>query len=187
MYYVPMRKVIFGGASSLDNYFARKDGAVDWLKWSDDVQKIMAEMWPRFDVMLMGRKTWEHAMKQFSEEDLEKARAAHSGMKEYVFSRTLPAGEAKGGYEIVNSDAGEFVRELKTQPGKDIMLMGGGELAKSLFEAGEIDEIGFNIQPVLLGSGIPLFHEMSRQVDLELVECKALKHGCVYVYYKVKN
>lgn len=53
-----MRKVIFGGANSLDNFFARKDGSVDWLLFSEDVQQLMAEMWPRVDVMLMGRKTW---------------------------------------------------------------------------------------------------------------------------------
>ena len=67
------------------------------------------------------------------------------------------------------------------------MVMGGGDLAKTLFEVGVIDEIGFNIQPVLLGSGIPLYHEMPRQIDLELIECKPLKHGCVYVTYRVKN
>jgi dihydrofolate reductase len=50
--------------------------------------------------------------------------------------------------------------------------MGGGELAHSLFEAELIDEIGFNIHPVLLGSGIPLFHAMKRQIDLELLESK---------------
>jgi dihydrofolate reductase len=63
--------------------------------------------------------------------------------------------------------------------------MGGGELARSLLDAGLIDEIGFNIHPVLLGVGIPLFHEMKRQIDLELRECKALKNGCVYVLYRV--
>jgi len=66
-------------------------------------------------------------------------------------------------------------------------VMGGGELAKSLFEAGVIDEIGFNIHPVLLGSGIPLFHEMKRQIDLELLDCKVLKNGCVVVSYRVKH
>ncbi len=157
-----MRKVIFGGACSLDGYFGREDGGMDWLHWSADVQKIMAEMWPRFDVMLMGRKTWEHAQAQFSEEDLEEARSMHSGMKEYVFSRTLPAGAAKGGYEVVNSDPADFVRELKKQPGKDIMVMGGGELGCFLLDAGVVDEIGFNVQPVLLGSGIPLWHRISR-------------------------
>ena len=182
-----MRKVVFGGANSLDNYFARKDNSVDWLMWSDEAAEIMRDYWPRFDTMIMGRKTWAAAQEQFSEEDLEKARSLQSGMKEYVFSRTLPAGPAKGGYEIVNSDPGEFVRELKGQDGKDIMIMGGGNLARTLFEAGMIDEIGFNIHPVLLGSGVPLFYEMSRQIDLELVECRPFKNGCVYVLYKVKN
>jgi dihydrofolate reductase len=65
--------------------------------------------------------------------------------------------------------------------------MGGGELARSLFEAGLIDEVGFNIHPVLLGSGIPLFHPMSRQVHLELIERRSFKNGCVYVMYRVKN
>jgi len=182
-----MRKVIFGGANSLDNYFARKDNSVDWLMWSDEAAELMKDMWSRFDTMIMGRKTWAAAQEQFSEEELEKARSLQSGMKEYVFSRTLPVRQMKGGYEIVNSDPGDFVRELKQQDGKDIMIMGGGDLAKTLFEAGVIDEIGFNIHPVLLGSGIPLFHEMSRQIDLELIECRTFKNGCVYVLYRVKS
>jgi dihydrofolate reductase len=88
---------------------------------------------------------------------------------------------------IISADAAAFVRELKQQTGKDICLMGGGELARSLFEAGLIDEIGFNIHPVLLGSGIPLFHPMSRQIDLELRECKVFKNGCICVTYGVKH
>jgi len=182
-----MRKVIFGGANSLDNYFARKDHSVDWLMWSPEAGEIMKETWPRFDVMLMGRKTWDASVANFSEEDLEKARKNHSGMKTYVFSRTKPAGPIADGIEMVNTDVVDLVRELKSQEGKDIMLMGGGDLAKTLFEAGLIDEIGFNIHPVLLGSGIPLFHEMSRQIDLELIEARPFKNGCVYVYYRVKN
>jgi dihydrofolate reductase len=84
-------------------------------------------------------------------------------------------------------DAAEFIAELKRKPGKGICVMGGGVLARSLFEADLIDEVGFNIHPVLLGSGIPLFHEMSRQIDLELLECKRLSNGCVMVRYRVKG
>ena len=182
-----MRKVVFGGANSLDNYFARKDNSVDWLMWSDEAAEIMKDFWPRFDTMVMGRKTWAVTAEQFSKEDLEKAKELSAGMTTYVFSRTLPAGLTAGGETIVNSDPGEFVRELKRREGKDIMIMGGGDLARSLFEAGVIDEIGFNIHPVLLGSGIPLFYEMSRQIDLELLECRPFKNGCVYVLYRVKN
>ena len=73
-----MRKVIFGGANSLDNYFARENGRVDWLLWSDEVMELMKDMWSRFDTIVMGRRTWQTSMEQFSEEDLEKARAAYS-------------------------------------------------------------------------------------------------------------
>jgi dihydrofolate reductase len=79
------------------------------------------------------------------------------------------------------------MRWLKSEQGKDICLMGGGVLAKSLFEADLIDEIGINIQPVLLGSGIPLFYEMPRQIDLELVKCQELSNGCVALTYRVKH
>jgi len=181
-----MRKVIYGGATSLDQHLAREDGAVDWLIHDAEAMEIMKDMWPRFDAMIMGRKTWTTSTKNFSEEDLEKARQMSVGMRSIVFSGTLEPGERHGA-EFVNTDACEFVREMKGEEGKDIMVMGGGELAQSLFEAGLIDEVGFNIHPVLLGSGIPAFHKMSRQIDLELTECKAMKSGCVYVYYRVKR
>jgi dihydrofolate reductase len=174
-----MRKVTFGGGSSLDNYLARTDHAVDWLLWSDEVAAITAEFWKTIDTVLMGRKTYEVALRQ------GQGSGSYPGVKNYVFSRTLAPG-SDAGVTIISGDAAEFVRELKQQDGKDICLMGGGELAKSLFEAGLIDEIGFNIHPVLLGSGIPLFHPMSRQIDLELRECKVLKNGCVLVTYRVE-
>ena len=107
-------------------------------------------------------------------------------MATYVFSRTLPQGSDKG-VTIVGADAADFVRDLKSQEGKDICLIGGGVLAKALLEAGLIDEVGFNIHPVLLGSGIPAFHPMTRRIDLELVASRLFKNGCVLVTYRVKH
>ena len=174
-----MRKVTFGGANSLDNYFARKDDSVDWLMWCDEAAEVMKEYWPKIDCMLMGRKTYDVSIKN-------NPAGVDGSIKTYVFSRTLEPGE-KDGVEIIGENVEEFVRGLKEQEGKEICVMGGGDLARSLLEAGLIDEIGFNIHPVLLGSGIPLFHEMTRQIDLELIECRPFKNGCVYVLYKVNN
>jgi dihydrofolate reductase len=174
-----VRKVVFGGANSVDNFIARQDHAVDWLIWSDDVAAITARFWTTIDTVVMGRKTYEVARKSGLGE-------GYPGVKNYVCSRTLPDQPASN-VTIVREDAADFVRRLKEQDGKDICVMGGGELARSLLEAGLIDEIGFNIQPVLLGSGIPLFHPMTRQIDLELKECRPLEHGCVYVMYRVKK
>jgi dihydrofolate reductase len=179
-----MRKVTFGGANSLDNYVARPDHAVDWLLWGEEAAAVMTDYWKTIDTVLMGRKTYEVAVR--SAQEGGGGCAGYRGMKTYVFSRTLAEGSNEG-VTVVRRDAAEFVLELKHQDGKDICLMGGGELARPLFEAGLIDEIGFNIHPVLLGSGIPLFHTMSRQIDLELLECRAFKNGCVFVTYRVKH
>lgn len=175
-----MRKITFGGANSLDNFIARKDHAVDWLLWCDEAAAVMSAYWNTIDAILMGRKTYEVALRG------SKGKSPYGGLQSYVFSKTLKP-ESHRGVAIVSGDAAEFVRRLKRQPGKDICLMGGGELANSLFEAGLIDEIGLNIHPLLLGSGIPLFHPMSRQLDLELLESNTFKNGCVCLRYRVKT
>lgn len=176
-----MRKVTFGGANSLDNYFARKDNAVDWLMWSDEAAEVTKDYWNSIDTILMGRRTYEVAL-----EHSKGKSNSYPGIKTYVFSRTLAPSEDES-VEIVSENAAGFLRDLKKREGKDICLMGGGNLAKTFFEAGLIDEVGFNIHPVLLGAGIPLFYEMNRQINLELIECKPFKNGCVYVLYRVKN
>lgn len=141
----------------------------------------MTDYWKTIDTIVMGRKTYEAALK------MNKGRnSLYSGMKSYVLSRTLKPQKHRN-LEIVSGDAVKFMKQLKKADGKDICVMGGGELARSLFDAELIDEIGFNIHPVLLGSGIPLFHEMKRQIDLELLECKRFQNGCVYVSYRVKR
>jgi dihydrofolate reductase len=175
-----MRKVTFGGANSLDNYFARKDDSVDWLMWSNEAASVMKDFWKTIDTVVMGRRTYEVALR------MGPGGGAYPGVKNYVFSRTMKQKPA-GNVEIISEDAAEFVRKLKSQDGKDICVMGGGLLAKSLLEANLIDEIGFNIHPVLLGSGIPLFHEMNHQIDLELIDFKAFKNGTLLVSYRVKH
>lgn len=175
-----MRKVTFGVANSLDNYIARKDGGVDWLLWGKEAAAFMTEFWKTIDTVLMGRKTYDVALQH------SKGKSnPYPGVKSYVFSRTLK-GSGDDAVQIVSTDAARFVRKLKSEEGKDICVMGGGEFATSLFEAELIDEIGFNIHPVLLGSGIPLFHEMKHQINLELIDCKRFKNGCVLVSYRVK-
>ena len=171
-----MRLVTFGVANSLDNFIARPDGAVDWLVWDEEVAKISGEFFKTVDTVVMGRKTYEVAAKSGG--------GAYPGVKNYVCSRTLK--KAPKQIEIVSEDAVDFIRRLKQEAGKGICIVGGGELARSLFEARLIDQVGLNIQPVMLGSGIPLFYEMNLQQDLELLECKALKNGGLYVFYRLK-
>src|SRR6266550_3089364 len=175
-----MRKVTFRVANSLDNYIARKDGAVDWILGGEEASSAMTDFWKTLDTVVIGRKTYEPVLKS------GKPFPTYPGVKNYVISRTLKESSDKN-VEIVREDAAEFIRKLKTQDGKDIFVMGGGLLAKPLFEANLVDELGVNIHPVLLGSGMPLFHEMSHQIDLELIECKRFKNDCLLVTYRVKS
>ena len=171
-----MRKVTFGVANSLDNFIARENGAVDWLLWTDDVSQFINEFWKTIDTVVMGRKTYDAAVRE--------GMTSYPGVKNYVVSRTLTA-PPDPNVEIISSDPAAFIRALKNEPGRDICVMGGGELANALFEADVIDEVGVNIHPVLLGSGIPLFLNMSRQIDLQLFENRQFRSGCVMLRYRV--
>lgn len=186
-----MRTVTYGAACSLDGFIAGSDGAIDWLHFSRDVEAVMAQYWSSVDAVLMGRKTWEFAAAQGM------GGGPHSGnpsasnegsgipaVATYLFSRTLT--DPPSGVELISADAVGFVKQLKEQPGSGICVMGGGELAGSLFEAGLIDEISLNVHPVLLGSGIPFFHQ-TRPIALELTEARTIDGGCVLMTYRVRK
>jgi dihydrofolate reductase len=175
-----MRKVIYGGACSLDGFLTGPSGEMDWLHFSKDVQEIVAGTWATADTLLFGRKTWEGAVAQGRG-------GATPGMKSYVFSRTLTSVPADSGVELVREDAEAFVRDLKSRPGKDIIVMSGGSFGSALIDAGVVDEVGFNFHPVLLGGGVPAFVGTGRRVALELKECRTLSGGCVLITYRVRH
>src|SRR5688572_24876899 len=98
-----MRKVIFGGANTVDNYIAGKDDSIDWIRHSKEVNEIMKRFWETIDTMIMGRRTWEIAMKGGS--------GSSKGIKSYVCSRTLKKSPGKK-IELA-PDAVSLVKRLK--------------------------------------------------------------------------
>jgi dihydrofolate reductase len=173
----PVRKVTYGAAVSLDGFIAGPDEAIDWLRWSDDASRISGDSWKGVDTMLMGRRTWEFAVRSGG------GGGSSSKIRTYVFSRTLT--EVPEGAHLVRDDAVEFVRALKAESGGNIILMGGGELAAVLIAGGVVDEIGLNIHPLLLGSGVPMFPPIGRRVELVLVETQPIARDCVFLRYRV--
>jgi dihydrofolate reductase len=141
------------------------------------------------DAVLMGRKTWEKAL-EMSPKSKPKSNP-YTGMETYVFSKTLK----KSGVEAVETVSGnlkQFVENLKAKDGKNIWLSGGGSLAKSFLDENLVDEIHLGITPLLLGSGIPLFPELIREVPLRLISCKTYPHkkeenALVELFYEVKK
>lgn len=177
-----MRKVILALALSLDGYVARENGDVDWLRMEDlsEAQNEMAEFFASVDAILCGRKTYEKGLELSGGKDYY-----GDAIMNYVFTRMPQTSERKN-LQFVSGNVKEIVENLKRQDGKNIWLMGGGDLARTFFEEHLIDEIVLGIQPTILGKGLPLFLQHDRQSDLERLDVKTRRSGSVQITYRVK-
>lgn len=173
-----MRRISYGAAASLDLYIAGPAEEIDWLRWTKDSAAIAGAGWKGVDTILMGRKTWDFAVRSGG------GPGGTSKMKTYIFSRTMT--EAPAGAALVRDDAVGFVRALKATPGGDIIILGGGEFGSALIEGGVVDEIGISLHPLLLGRGIPLFRPLAARVALTLIEARPIAGDCVFVRYRVE-
>jgi dihydrofolate reductase len=171
-----MRKVIYGGAMSLDGFIAGPNGEYDWILMDPDID--FAALMAQFDTFLIGRKTFE-AMRRMSEDA-----PPTPGIQSYVFSRTLRPEDCP--HAILSDNAERVVADLRTRPGKDIALFGGGGLFRSLLAAGLVDQLHFNVMPVLLGIGIPMLPSPADRARLRLTGHKVYdKTGTVALMYDI--
>ena len=179
---MPSRKVVYSVGVSLDGYIASPDGSYEWLeratKKANGEDFGMGAFFQSIDTVIMGRKTWEVALKDGM------AETGFAKMKNYVFSRTLPRG-VRNGVTFVSGDPRSFVARLKRKPGKDIWLCGGGELAREFLKRGAIDQVGVGIVPLLIGAGRATFPPGFAEVELELVETKSYPAGVVALVYRI--
>lgn len=173
-----MRRVKYNVACSLDGYISREDGSVDWLFTDQDYG--MAEFFRSIDVAVMGRRTWEKV------EELAPGRGFGPGIECFVFTRTRPAANVNGAH-FVNGDVGEWLESLRDREGKDIWVVGGGDMARSFLDQRLVDEIALTVHPRLLGAGVPFFMGPYAEAELELMECKSYPSGLVQMFYRVNR
>ena len=151
-----MRRVRLSVAMSLDGFIAGPNGESDWIVIDPDFD--FAALMDAFDTILMGRKTYD-------------ATRGNGGgglpdTKSFVFSRTLRQQDCPN--VTVSDDPQKTLTSLKSMPGKDIWLFGGGELFCSLLDLQLVDSIEIAVIPVLLGDGIPLLPHASHPAKLKL-------------------
>jgi dihydrofolate reductase len=166
-----MRKIVYGVGISLDGYIARPDGAVDFLFMPKDFS--MAPFLASIDTAVMGRKTYDVAASAMGE----------ASMPTYVFTRSLPSGE-RNGLRFTKQSPAALVRQLRKSRGKDIWLMGGGELARDFLKADLVDELYLGVVPVTIGAGLPAFPGGFPQRDFALLENKSYSKGLISLRYK---
>jgi dihydrofolate reductase len=169
-----MRRLRYGVAMSLDGFIAGPNGEHDWIV--PDPAIDFASIWAQFDAVLMGRRSYEIARER---------RASFAGSSQrWIVASTTMQPESNPDVEILTDSVDETVAKLKAMPGKDIWLMGGGVLFRSLLDAGLVDGVDVMVMPALLGSGVPMLPK-GRRCSLHLIECKALPSGIVMLNYSV--
>src|SRR5947209_19883389 len=130
------------------------------------------------DTTVMGRKKYEAGLAMGATFDAKKPTI--------VFSRHAPSAKLPVGVQFVNEPIDPFVMRLREQPGKNIWLMGGGELIASFLDAQAIDEFVVSVVPVFIGDGIPLIARRRRNVEMGLESVTPFDDGLVQLHYAFK-
>ena len=178
---VPQRKIIVNIATSADGYVARPDGNLDWLTDRPAPKDFygLPEFERSTDAKILGRKTFDRSLQmgaRFS------ASAVH-----YVFSRRPPPASVPAGVRFVTESIVAFAERLRTQAGKNVWMMGGGEIIGSFLDEGAIDEFIITVVPTFIGEGIPLLAPRHREVALRLLGVQQFPDGVVQLHYEVQR
>jgi dihydrofolate reductase len=175
------RKVIVHIAASVDGYIAGPQDDLDWLTSRPAPKGFygMEAFAKSVDTKLLGRKTYDASLKL----------GATFGSKDrtIVFSRQPPPPNPPAGVEFVSGAIAPLMRRLRQEPGKNIWLMGGGELIASFLDERAVDEFVVSVIPVFIGDGIPLLARRHRHVPLKLLSVQPFDDGLVQLHYLVQN
>lgn len=167
-----MRKIVLGVAVSLDGFIEGPNGEYDWCFTDQDYG--MTDFMNRVDALVMGRKSYEVAQRY-------EGPNPWGNVKTYVFSRKLT--QVPAHVEVLKGDVVAEVNRIRNLPGKDIWLFGGAELATLFINSELVDEYWLSIHPVLLGSGKPLFQNITNRKKMVLVNHTVYGTGLVSLHY----
>jgi dihydrofolate reductase len=190
-----MRNVILYMHASLDGYVqGANEWDINWITFNDELEKYAQDTLSTVDTVLWGRSTYQ-GMQQYwttvpdnpEASDYEKRHAAwvNNALK-VVVSTTLDKADWNNSMLVKDNIEGEIAK-LKQQVGGDMVILGSPRLAHSLMRAGLIDEFRINVNPVVLGEGLPLFKDQKDRINLELVSNKTFASGVVGLVYRLKQ
>lgn len=178
---------------SLDGFGAGLNGQMDWIQVDDEIFDHGAERIYATDIALYGRKTyqlmesyWPTAADQPNptKHVIEHSRW-YKNVKKVVLSKTM---EEKNftNTQVISNNLVTEINKLKQRTEKEILIFGSPTAGHSLMDANLIDNYWFNINPVLLGKGIPVFKDIKTKTDLSLISSKVFSSGVVCFYYTRK-
>lgn len=168
-------------ATSLDGFIAREDGSIDWLTEYENNPESdygYSEFYSSIGTVLMGRKTYEQVL-GFGNWPYKEKRS-------YVFTRQKESLHRESNVEFVSGNIREFVHKLKENAEEDIWLVGGSQLIKVFLEENLVQDLIIFIVPIILGSGIPLFDHIGKEIKFQTLRVEKYENGLVRMEYEVK-
>ncbi|WP_144512218.1 dihydrofolate reductase family protein [Bacillus sp. FJAT-22090] len=173
------RNLVLFIATSLDGYIATKDESLEWLfNVEGEGDNGYSQFYNTIDTVLMGKKTYDWIMKH------ETGEFPYKNKECFVFTRSTI--EHTEDVKFINGNIVSITNNLKNQEGKDIWIVGGGELLQSFIKEKLVDEIIVTVAPTIIGKGIPLFKEGDYQLDLHLKGTRVFNQF-VELHYSIKK
>jgi dihydrofolate reductase len=150
----------------------------------EETDRFITSVYERMDAMLLGRVTWDIWASYWPDHDGgDPISHGINVLPKYVPSTTLKDPTWQNTH-VIDGDVEGAVRELKAQPGRDLLLQGSGGLLRWLLERDLVDELNLLIYPVVLGDGLRLFPEQGQTHRLALVNSKVTPTGVMIQSYR---
>lgn len=182
-----MRKIILFNMITLDGFFAGPQGEIDWHQVDEEFNRFAIEQTGAAGGLIFGRATYELMASYWPTsaalaDDPQVAEIMNSKPK-FVVSRTLKQ-PAWQNTRLISANLAEEMHQLKQQAGNDLFVFGSANLAAGLINHGLIDEFRLMVNPVLLGSGRPLFQNLSQPQSLKFISSRPFQNGNVLLTYQ---
>jgi dihydrofolate reductase len=182
-----MRKLICFNMITIDGFFEGPNQDIGWHTVDEEFNEFAIDQLDSVDILLFGRVTYELMASYWPTElalkdDPIVAEKMNSKSK-LVFSKTLDKADWNNTH-LVRENIRDEILKLKSQPGKDLIILGSSDLSASLAQAGLIDEYRLMVSPVILGSGKNILHGLPSQLALKLLKTRIFRNGNVLLYYQ---
>ncbi|WP_321480384.1 dihydrofolate reductase family protein [uncultured Bacteroides sp.] len=176
-----MRKIKLYIAASLDGYIARSNGDIDWLTEFPNPEKNDYEYQTFFEsvgIVIMGGRTYRDILNM----DVV---WPYQAKNTYVITHHSLAPEKN--IQFITHDIVEIITQMRNENGKDIWLVGGGEIISMLLNHELIDEMIITTIPIILGDGIALFSKVTKESQWEVFNYHKYENGVMLNHYKIKR
>jgi len=187
-----MRKVILQIDVTLDGFIADANGGIGWVKSNEVMNSEASVLLDTVDTILLGRVAYQDFVTFWPFADMSapttvsKITAQLNHADKIIFSKTLDKVEwgTFNNARLIRENIPQAIADLKTQPGKNLLLYAGAKIIATFVQNNLIDEYHLRVHPIILGSGLPLFPNMENPLKLNLIQTTPYHNGVVRLVYQ---